>query len=127
MLEGFNFSANYNVFADSFKLSLISGSGSSRIFKGYTTLYYGITMDPYGRTLLNGKEIRSQSYALNLNKKLVYLTSSFININTNINIGQLIGLFNKEILNKKTMDKQPYLNYFTILTYSILLISDISA
>ncbi|MBK7912191.1 MAG: LPS-assembly protein LptD [Saprospiraceae bacterium] len=101
LLEGFNFSANYNVFADSFKLSLISGSGSSRIFKGYTTLYYGITMDPYGRTLLNGNEIRSQSYALNLNKKLVYLTSSFININTNINIGQLIGLFNKEILNKK--------------------------
>ncbi len=96
IFEGFNFSANYNVFADSFKLSLISGSGSNRIFKGFTTLYYGITFDPYGRSVLNGVEKRIPSYALNSNHKLLYLTNSFLNINTNISIGQLFGFFKKD-------------------------------
>jgi LptD protein len=105
IIESFNFSGNYNVFADSFKLSLINGSGSNRLFKGLTTLYYGLSMDPYGRDIINGKEVRSQSFATTHNKKLVYITNANLNINTGVTIGQLVGLFNEEILKKKDANK----------------------
>ncbi len=101
IIESFNFSGNYNVFADSFNLSTINGSGSNRLFKGITTLYYGLTMDPYGRDLVSGQEVRSKFFALKHNKKLVYVTNAFLNINTGVTIGQLIGLFDEEVLKKK--------------------------
>lgn len=105
IIEGFNFSGNYNVFADTFKLSIISASGSNRLFKGITTLYYGLNMDPYGRILINGKELRSKTFAVRKNKKLAYVTSSYLNISSGMTIGQLVGLVNKEFLSKKDAAK----------------------
>jgi hypothetical protein len=105
ILESFNFSGNYNVFADSFNLSIINGSGSHRLFKGITTLYYGLSIDPYGRNVVNGKEVRSKSFALKNNNKLGYITSAFLNINSSMSVGQLIGLFSEEILKKRDAAK----------------------
>jgi hypothetical protein len=105
IIESFTFSGNYNVLADSFKLSVISGSGSNRLFKGITTLYYGLSLDPYGRDLVNDREVRSKSFAIKNNKRLVYVTNSFLNINTSLTIGQLIGLFDNEVVKKKDLTK----------------------
>ncbi len=105
IIESFNFSGNYNVFADSFKLSLINGSGSQRLFKGITTLYYGLSIDPYGRDVVNGLEVRSKSFALKNNKRLGYVNSAFLNINSSMSFGQLIGLFSEEILKKRDANK----------------------
>ena len=105
ILESFNFFGNYNVFADSFKLSNISASGSNRLFKGITTLYYGLTFDPYGRDLVDGKEKRVSSYAIRNNGRLAYLTSSYLNISTGMTVGQLVGMFNQEILKKRDANK----------------------
>lgn len=113
LIESFNFSGHYNVFADSFKLSLINGSGSHRLFKGITTLYYGLSIDPYGRDLQNGVEKRSTSFALQNNKKLAYINSAFLNINTGMSIGQLVGMFDKDAINNtnKNIPALPELFY----------------
>ena len=62
-------------------------------------------MDPYGRILSNGKELRSKTFAVRKNKKLAYVTSSYLNISSGMTIGQLVGLVNKEFLSKKDAAK----------------------
>lgn len=105
IIESFTLSGNYNVFADSFNLSVINGSGNNRLFKGITTLYYGLSMDPYGRDLVDGKEIRSKTFAVKNNKRLVYVTNAFLNISSSATIGQLVGLFNSEAQQKRDLSK----------------------
>ncbi len=96
LIENFNLGANYNVFADSFRLSMITGGGSNRLFKGIVTVYYGLALDPYGRELDGATERRTKQFALDVNKRLFIFQSAYININAGSTIGQLVSLVNKK-------------------------------
>lgn len=96
IIENFNLAANYNVFADSFNLSMITGGGSNRLFKGIVTVYYGLALDPYGRALNGTTERRTRQFALDVNKRLFIFNSAYVNINAGSTIGQLVSLINKK-------------------------------
>ena len=95
ILENVNLTTNYNVFADSFNLSPIQLSGSNRFINNMITLYYGCTLDPYGRALVDGKEKRSKTFAINQNEKLAILSSAYINTTFSSSFQQILGLFRK--------------------------------
>lgn len=96
LIKNFNLSARYSVFADSFKLSFINGSGSNRFLNGILSMYYGLTFDPYGRELIAGKEIRTKTFAIDQNRRLVYLTSAFLNTTASASFEQIFNLFKKK-------------------------------
>ncbi|MBK9109109.1 MAG: LPS-assembly protein LptD [Saprospiraceae bacterium] len=102
IIENLSISTNYNVFADSFKLSPIAASGSNRLLNGMVTVYYGMSLDPYGRDFIEGKERRSKEFAINRNKHLLILSSAFINTTFSSTLGQIVSLFKTDPENQKT-------------------------
>ncbi len=92
LLDNFNLSGNYNVFADSFKLSNIVGIGRMSFFKGISSVNFDMSFDPYARKLVDGKEMRVNSYLLQTDKKIAHFTSSNIGINSHLTIPQVIKL-----------------------------------
>ncbi|MBK6352264.1 MAG: LPS-assembly protein LptD [Saprospiraceae bacterium] len=96
IIENFSFGGNYNVFADSFKLSNISGVGRNSIFKGLTTLTYSITVDPYQRILSGNTEIRKNAYLINTDKKLFNVVSASFGIVNSATVGQIFRLIKKQ-------------------------------
>lgn len=95
LFENLSLSTNYNVSADSFNLSPIQIGGSNRFINSMITVYYGCTLDPYGRTLVDGKEKRSKSFALDQNQKLAILSNAFINTTFSASLEKLAELFRK--------------------------------
>ncbi|GAB2977987.1 putative LPS assembly protein LptD [Mucilaginibacter puniceus] len=69
LLQGLTFSTFYNFAADSFKLSPISFSGHTSLFKGKLAINFGGSLNPYSvqvrDTIANGQLIR---YARNVNR-----------------------------------------------------------
>ncbi|MBK8956245.1 MAG: LPS-assembly protein LptD [Saprospiraceae bacterium] len=95
IIENLNISTNYNVFADSFNLNPIIASGSNRILNGMITIYYGMSLDPYGRDFIEGRERRSKEFAIHRNNHLLILSSAYINTTFSSTIGQFVSLFKK--------------------------------
>jgi len=95
LIEGLGLNGSYNVFADSFKLSLISGSGRNTFFKGHTNITYGISLDPYEHQIINGKDVRKDKYAIKTQGKLAYISFANLGIYNNITIQQLMAFFKK--------------------------------
>ncbi|MBK9269984.1 MAG: LPS-assembly protein LptD [Saprospiraceae bacterium] len=107
LIDNFTIGGNYNVFADSFKLSRsISGSGQTTLFKGLTRLGYTIVLDPYKRVLENGVERQINQYRIQADGKfnLFYLTRMDLSVVTSTTVPQLIQLFYKP---KETPDPLP--------------------
>ncbi|MDQ3141305.1 MAG: hypothetical protein M3Q56_03555 [Bacteroidota bacterium] len=96
LIENFNLSSTYNFFADSFKLSVITGSGNNRFFDGITTISYGIILDPYAREIKNNKEIRKNKFAVKTNNRFFYLTNAYMSISNNMSVEQFRKLFNNK-------------------------------
>jgi len=104
LIDNFVFSGNYNVFKDSFKLSRITGSGQTTLFKGITRLSYSVTFDPYQRVLVNGVEQSRDVYLIRSDKKLANLVQATLGIANNTSIPQIIRLFSKD---KQSSDPLP--------------------
>ncbi len=107
LIDNFSIGGNYNVFADSFKLSRsINGSGQTTLFKGLTRLSYSVFLDPYKRISVNGEEQQINQYRIQADGKfnLFYLTRIDLGIVTTTTIPQLIQLFYKT---KETPDPLP--------------------
>ncbi len=89
LIEGLNVSGNYHVFRDSFNLSNINVSGNTRLFKQFITMLYGFTFDAYGRKTDNGVDRRLKTYAIQSDRRLGYITQSYLNINTDFSFNQI--------------------------------------
>lgn len=93
LLENFSLGGNYNVFADSFKLSNITGLGRMSYFKGITSITFGMTFDPYVREITSsGQERRVNRFLFDQNKKLANLTDAMLVISNGTTIPKIISL-----------------------------------
>jgi len=82
LLDNLDFQANYDFMADSFNLSNISMSTSTRLFGEKLSLNINGTIDPYK---LNENGRRINSYVINDYKKIGRLTSLSLSISTSFN------------------------------------------
>ena len=79
LLENLDFSASYNLIADSFKLSNISMSAGTRLFQDKFNIQFSANFDPYA---LDSFGRRINSYELTSRGKLARLTSSSLSLST---------------------------------------------
>ena len=107
LIEGLSFSSSYDVFRDSMRLSNINGSGANRFFKGITTINYSLTLSPYHRNLINGKEQLSKEYAWKATKRLAYLESARVSISSSSSIRQIREFFNKKTRTDQAQNELP--------------------
>jgi len=89
---------NYNLAADSLKWSPVSISGTTRLFKGATTLSFNMMYDPY---VLNENSQRINTTVKSENGKLIRFAGGQIRIATRLT-GQRI----KEIFSKSSTEKK---------------------
>lgn len=86
ILQNLSFAGNYNFAADSFKMSTISMTGRTKIWK-YFDLVFGSTFDPYYTTVLTNTltntdyAYRTSKYLSNVNGRVVDFTTGNIAIN----------------------------------------------
>ncbi len=86
LMQNLSFSGNYNFAADSFKLSLLSITGRTKIWK-YFDLVFGSTFDPYYSTVLtntftnNQYTYRTSRYLVNENGRFADFKTGNIAIN----------------------------------------------
>lgn len=86
LLQNLSFSGSYNFAADSFKMSLISVTGRTKLWK-YFDLVFGSTFDPYYSTVLTNtlnafeSSYRTSRYLVNENGRLVDFRTGNIAIN----------------------------------------------
>lgn len=81
LLQGLTFSGNYNFMADSLKLSTISFSGRTSLFKEKINLNFNGTFDPY---MLSEEGVRIDRYALK-DGKLARLTNFGLSFDYSLN------------------------------------------
>ncbi|MCF8424862.1 MAG: hypothetical protein K9H41_11000 [Bacteroidia bacterium] len=145
ILQNLSFSGLYNFAADSFKLSNISITGRTKIWK-YFDLVFGSTFDPYYSTIttntLTGYEntYRTKDYLYNTNGRLADFKSGNIAINASFSSNALTSKAKKPDLtnaaekdaananNTQSQEKLPWnLNVYYNITYTKVLnkLSDI--
>ncbi len=86
ILQNLSFSGNYNFAADSFKMSLVSMTGRTKLFK-FFDLNFGSTFDPYYYDF--DTKYRSKEYAINETGKLMRFTNGNIALSANFSSSNL--------------------------------------
>jgi LptD protein len=86
ILQNLSFSGNYNFAADSFKMSLVSMTGRTKLFK-FFDLNFGSTFDPYYYDF--DTKYRSKEYAVNETGKLMRFTNGNIALSANFSSSNL--------------------------------------
>lgn len=83
-------SGSYNFEADSLKWSPVNMSGTTRFFKGATTMSVRASFDPY-ITDENGRRINQTVWSRD--RKLLRFVNATINLNTRLTVGKIRALF----------------------------------
>lgn len=86
LLQNLSFNGNYNFAADSFKMSLISMTGRTKIWK-YFDLVFGSTFDPYYYDF--DTKYRSKEFTINETGKLMRFTNGNIVLTANFSSSNL--------------------------------------
>lgn len=96
LLQNLSFSGSYNFAADSFKMSLISMTGRTKIWK-YFDLVFGSTFDPYYTTVVTNTltntdyAYRTSSYLVNTNGRVLDFKSGNIAINASFSSSSIVS------------------------------------
>lgn len=93
LFDNIRMGGNYNFAADSLKFSTMSASGTTRLFKGMTTIGINASWDPY-TVNANNKRI-NKFYWTDAGKPLRFLRAGF-RFNTSMNVSSLKKLFKKD-------------------------------
>jgi hypothetical protein len=139
LLQNLSFSGAYNFAADSFKMSLISMTGRTKIWK-YFDLLFGSTFDPYYSTVITNtlsnveSTYRTKDYLYNTNGRIVDFKTGNIAINASFSSNSitsrakkpdLTNAAEKDAVNTNTaqaQEKLPWnLNIYYNLTYTKVL------
>lgn len=95
IFDNLNFSGNYNFSADSLNWSTVGTNGVFRLFKGFTTLNWRVSFDPYIR---NSKGLRVDQFNYDVNGKLLRLEQFGLSMNTGLSVRQIRELIDKRKL-----------------------------
>lgn len=101
IFDNFVINGNYNFAADSFQLSRVQLSGTTRLFNGISTMTLGATFDPYAYDVEAGRRINK--YYWDTDRKLLRFENAAIRFNTGLtidNIRKLIAGVDKPLNNK---------------------------
>ena len=99
LLQNLSFNANYNFAADSFKMTDISMSGRTKIFKIFDVIFSS-TFDPYYYDEEN--KYRTKNFSIYENGKLARFINGNIAVSTSINSGTLESFKVKKTKPKNT-------------------------
>lgn len=81
---------NYNFARDSLKWSMVNMSGTTRLFKGISTLSFQATFDPYSEIINeNGRAVRVDQFYIKETGKLLRFEKANMRIGTNITVAKL--------------------------------------
>ncbi len=83
LVDNFTVSGSYNAAADSLKFSKISMRGTTRLFKGITTLNINATYDPYN---IDETGKRRESFYWNTNRRIARFEGAELRLNSTIAI-----------------------------------------
>jgi hypothetical protein len=139
ILQNLSFAGSYNFAADSFKMSNISMTGRTKIWK-YFDLVFGSTFDPYYTTVLTNTltntqyAYRTSKYLSNTNGRIVDFTTGNIAINAAFSSNNITSRAKKPDLTNaaergvvatntaQTQEKLPWnLNIYYNITYTKIL------
>lgn len=139
ILQNLSFNGNYNFAADSFRMSNISMTGRTKIWK-YFDLVFGSTFDPYYTTVLTNTitnqdySYRTSRYLANENGRLMDFKSGNIAINASFSSSNLVSKAKKPDLTNgaekgaaptntaQAQEKLPWrLNIYYNITYTKVL------
>lgn len=101
VIENLSFSGNYNMAADSLKMSIVNVGMNTKLFK-IINARVSFVFDPYAANTENNTRINVWEW--NENKRLARLTSGSFALSTNLNSNSLKDLFNSN--SKKANSKQ---------------------
>ncbi len=91
ILNSLNFSTNYNMSADSLKLSPVNMTGSTQFFKKELNLNFGATFDPYA---LDENKRKINTFNISNGGSLFRMTSANVSMSYNLQGGQGKGTQN---------------------------------
>ncbi|HHH49909.1 MAG TPA: LPS-assembly protein LptD [Saprospiraceae bacterium] len=97
IFDNINVNTAYNAIADSLKWSTVRASGTTRFFKGISTLSIGATWDPYIKDYSSSSRGRRINTTVWKNRKrpLRFETANF-RLSTNMTVGKIRDLFKKK-------------------------------
>lgn len=94
IFDNLRFGGSYNIAADSLQWSVITMSGTTRLFKGLTTINIGGSWDPYALNAETGR--RTDRFHFRDTGKLLRFVGGRANVSTSFTIKKLVELFNGE-------------------------------
>lgn len=100
LLQNLSFNGSYNFAADSFKMSFVSMTGRTKIWK-YFDVLFNSTFDPYYSTITTNtatalqSTYRTKDYLLNTNGRIADFKNGNIAINASLNSTSIVGLIKK--------------------------------
>ena len=94
IFDNFRINGDYNFAADSFQLSRVVMTGTTRLFKGITTLSLNATFDPYAYDFEEGRRINK--FYWDTNRKPLRFDFASLRFNTGITVGKLRSLITGE-------------------------------
>ncbi len=103
IFDNFRVNGDYNFAADSFQLSRVSLAGTTRFFKGLTTLTLNASFDPYAFDVEEGRRINK--FYWDTNNKLLRFEGASLRLNTGMTVNKLRSIFNGE--EEKPANKKP--------------------
>ncbi|GJM32949.1 MAG: hypothetical protein DHS20C18_19500 [Saprospiraceae bacterium] len=86
-------SGNYNFAADSLKWSRINISGTTRFFKGMTTLSFRTVFDPYVNVFNKNSSRRTSKLRWKEEGKLLQFIETNVRLNTSVTVSKIRALF----------------------------------
>lgn len=97
LLNSFTFSGNYNFAADSFKMSMVSFSGATRILNGLSNLTMRGSFDPY--MIENGKRVHT--FVWDEKKVPLRFNTASVDLRTSLRFSQLKSYFQSSEKNQQ--------------------------
>lgn len=93
IFDGLSLAGTYSITDDTLKWSTVSTGGVFRLFKGISSINWGVSFDPY---ISDEKGRRINKFELRENNRLVRLTRFGVNLNTRFTLSQIRDAFSKK-------------------------------
>ena len=90
IFDNFRINGDYNFAADSFQLSRVRVNGTTRLFKGITTLTFSSSFDPYTYSVEEGRRINE--FYWDTNRKFLRFENASLRFNTRLTVNKIRDL-----------------------------------
>jgi LptD protein len=100
LFDNFRINGDYNFAADSFQLSRVRMNGTTRLFKGITTLTFSASFDPYAFDVEEGRRINK--FYWDTDRKFLRFEAASLRFNTGLTINKIRDIVTGKDKNEKS-------------------------